>query len=202
MNKQRRFVIPPASPQQQVTQLLCDWRNGDEKALEKLIPLIQPELHRLAHAYMSRERAGHTLQTTALLDDAYMQLAGGTGLPWQNRAHFFAIAAQLMRRIMVHHARKRRAQKRGGDAVMVKLDEAAVPAESRSAELVALDEALEELAAFDQRRAQVVEMRYFGGLTMQEIAEVRKVHVNTVLRDWTAARAWLFGRLTGQTHAT
>ena len=220
MNKQRRFVIPPTSPQQQVTQLLCDWRNGDEKALEKLIPLIQPELHRLAHAYMSRERAGHTLQTTALLDDAYMQLAGGTGLPWQNRAHFFAIAAQLMRRIMVHHARKRRAQKRGGDAVMVqrglliqsgrlnafrglgKLDEAAVPAESRSAELVALDEALEELAAFDQRRAQVVEMRYFGGLTMQEIAEVRKVHVNTVLRDWTAARAWLFGRLTGQTHAT
>ena len=165
-------MIPPASPQQQVTQLLCDWRNGDEKALEKLIPLIQPELHRLAHAYMSRERAGHTLQTTALLDDAYMQLAGGTGLPWQNRAHFFAIAAQLMRRIMVHHARKRRAQKRGGDAVMVKLDEAAVPAESRSAELVALDEALEELAAFDQRRAQVVEMRYFGGLTMQEIAEV------------------------------
>ena len=175
-------MIPPASPQQQVTQLLCDWRNGDEKALEKLIPLIQPELHRLAHAYM--------------------QLAGGTGLPWQNRAHFFAIAAQLMRRIMVHHARKRRAQKRGGDTVMVKLDEAAVPAESRSAELVALDEALEELAAFDQRRAQVVEMRYFGGLTMQEIAEVLNVHVNTVLRDWTAARAWLFGRLTGQTHAT
>ena len=175
MNKQRRFVIPPTSPQQQVTQLLCDWRNGDEKALEKLIPLIQPELHRLAHAYMSRERAGHTLQTTALLDDAYMQLAGGTGLPWQ---------------------------KRGGDAVMVKLDEAAVPAESRSAELVALDEALEELAAFDQRRAQVVELRYFGGLTMQEIAEVLNVHVNTVLRDWTAARAWLFGRLTEQTHAT
>ena len=202
MNKQRRFVIPPTSPRQQVTQLLCDWRNGDEKALEKLIPLIQPELHRLAHAYMSRERAGHTLQTTALLDDAYMQLTGGKSLPWQNRAHFFAIAAQLMRRIMVHHARKRRAQKRGGDAVMVKLDEAAVPAESRSAELVALDEALEELAAFDQRRAQVVEMRYFGGLTMQEIAEVLKVHVNTVLRDWTAARAWLFGRLTGKTHAT
>jgi RNA polymerase sigma factor (TIGR02999 family) len=151
---------------------------------------------------MSRERAGHTLQTTALLDDAYIQLAGQTGPPWQNRAHFFAIAAQLMRRTMVHHARKRRAQKRGGGAVMLELDEAALPVEKRSADLIALDEALEELAAFDSRRAQVVEMRYFGGLTMQEIADVLKVHVNTVLRDWTAARAWLFARLTGQTHAT
>ena len=125
-------MIPPASPQQQLTQLLCDWRNGDEKALEKLIPLIQPELHRLAHAYMNRERPGHTLQTTALLDDAYMQLAGQTSPPWQNRAHFFAIAAQLMRRTMVHHARKRRALKRGGGAVMVDLDEAALPAEKRA----------------------------------------------------------------------
>lgn len=195
-------MVSPASSQQQVTQLLCDWRNGDEKALEKLIPLIQPELHRLAHAYMNRERAGHTLQTTALLDDAFMQLAGQIGQPWQNRAHFFAIAAQLMRRILVHHARKRGAQKRGGGAIMLELDEAALPAEKRSAELIALDEALEELATFDRRRAQVVEMRYFGGLTMEEIAEVLKVHVNTVLRDWTAARAWLFARLTGQTDAT
>jgi len=191
MNKQRRFVIPPTSPQQQVTQLLCDWRNGDEKALEKLIPLIQPELHRLAHAYMSRERAGHTLQTTALLDDAYMQLAGGTGLPWQNRAHFFAIAAQLMRRIMVHHARKRRAQKRGGDAVMVKLDEAAVPAESRSAELVALDEALERLARLDERQARVVECRFFAGMSVEETAEALDVAPATVKRDWSIARAWL-----------
>ena len=151
---------------------------------------------------MSRESAAQTLQPTALVHEAWLRLGGGSQPAWKNRAHFFAIAAQLMRRIMVHHARKRRAQKRGGGAVMVKLDEAAVPAESRSAELVALDEALEELAAFDQRRAQVVEMRYFGGLTMQEIAEVLKVHVNTVLRDWTAARAWLFGRLTGRTHAT
>ena len=190
-------MIPPTSPQQQVTQLLCDWRNGDEKALEKLIPLIQPELHRLAHAYMSRERAGHTLQTTALLDDAYMQLAGGTGLPWQNRAHFFAIAAQLMRRIMVHHARKRRAQKRGGDAVMVKLDEAAVPAESRSAELVALDEALEELAAFDQRRAQVVELRYFGGRTNEEVAQILDISRTTVKTYWAFARAWLVHEIKG-----
>jgi RNA polymerase sigma-70 factor (ECF subfamily) len=186
------------SAQQQITQLLCDWRNGDEQALEKLIPLIEPELHRLAHAYMSRERAGHTLQTTELLDDAYIQLAGQTGPPWQNRAHFFAIAAQLMRRIMVHHARKRRAQKRGGGTVMVELDEAAVPSEKRSADLVALDEALEKLAAFDRRRAQVVEMRYFGGLTMEEIADVLKIHVNTVTRDWTAARAWLFAALSGE----
>src|SRR6188472_4563201 len=122
-------MATPSPSQQEVTQLLGDWSGGDERALEKLIPLIQPELHRLAHAYMSRERAGHTLQTTALLDDAYMQLTGGTGLPWQNRAHFFAIAAQLMRRIMVHHARKRRAQKRGGGAVMVELDEVAVLSE-------------------------------------------------------------------------
>ena len=186
------------SAQQQITQLLCDWRNGDEQALEKLIPLIQPELHRLAHAYMSRERAGHTLQTTALLDDAYIQLAGQTGPPWQNRPQFFARAAQHMRRIMVHHARKRRAQKRGGGAVMVELDEAAVPSEKRSADLVALDEALEKLAAFDRRRAQVVEMRYFGGLTMEEIADVLKIHVNTVTRDWTAARAWLFAALSGE----
>ena len=173
--------------------------NGDEKALEKLIPLIQPELHRLAHAYMSRERAGHTLQTTALLDDAYMQLAGGTGLPWQNRAHFFAIAAQLMRRIMVHHARKRRAQKRGGDAVMVKLDEAAVPAESRSAELVALDEALEELAALINEELSGGNALFWRPNDAGNHQGQESSHVNTVLRDWTAARAWLFGRLTGRT---
>src|SRR5207247_438756 len=125
MNKQRRFVIPPTSPQQQVTQLLCDWRNGDERALEKLIPLVQPELHRLAHQYMSRERAGHTLQTTALLDEAYLLLVDNKRPSWQNRTHFVAAAAQLMRRIMVDHARERHALKRGGGALKVTLDEAA-----------------------------------------------------------------------------
>ena len=185
-------------PQQQVTQLLSDWRSGDQTALEKLIPLVQPELQRLAHRYMSRERPGHTLQTTALLDDAYLELSDKTHPQWQNRAHFFAVAAQLMRRIMVDHARQRQALKRGGDAIKVTLDDSLVAGESRSAELLALDEALENLALFDQRQADVVEMRYFGGLTMEEIAEVMKIHVNTVTRDWRAARAWLFAALNGE----
>ena len=132
----------PALPQQEVTQLLCDWRSGDRAAMEKLLPLVQPELQRLAHSYMSRERPGHTLQTTALLDDAYLQLAGETH-PWHNRAHFFAVAAQLMRRIMIDHARQRQALKRGGAAVKVTLDESLVAAETRAVELLALDEALE-----------------------------------------------------------
>lgn len=181
--------------QQQVTQLLYEWRNGDVAALEKLIPLVQPELRRLAHHYMSRERPGHTLQTTALLDEAYLQFTDKTSPAWQNRAHFFAVSAQLMRRIMVDHARQRQALKRGGGAIRVNLDEAAAVTETRAEELLALDEALEKLATFDQRRAQVVEMRYFGGLTMEEIADVLKIHVNTVTRDWTAARAWLLATL-------
>ena len=188
----------PATSQQQVTQLLCDWRSGDRTALEKLIPLVQPELQRLAHRYMSRERPGHTLQTTALLDDAYLHLSDKTHPQWQNRAHFFAVAAQLMRRIMVDHARQRRALKRGGEAVRIALDESLVAGGTRSEELLALDEALEKLATFDKRKAEVVEMRYFGGLTMEEIAEVLKIHVNTVTRDWRAARAWLFATLSGE----
>lgn len=184
--------------QQQVTQLLGEWRKGDRGALEKLIPLVQPELQRLAHRYMSRERPGHTLQTTALLDDAYLKLSDKTHPQWQNRAHFFAVAAQLMRRIMVDHARQRQALKRGGGALRVTLDDSLASTESRSAELLALDEAMEKLAAFDKRKADVVEMRYFGGLTMEEIAEVMKIHVNTVMRDWKAARAWLFAALNGE----
>ena len=191
-------MLAPASRQQQVTQLLCQWRAGDLNALEKLIPLVQPELQRLAQHYMSRERSGHTLQTTALLDDAYLQLAGKTHPQWQNRAHFFAVAAQIMRRIMVDHARQRHALKRSGGAIKIRLDECAAVTQTRAAELLALDEALEKLAAFDPRKANVVEMRYFGGLTMEEIAGVLKVHVNTVTRDWTAARAWLFAALSGE----
>ena len=147
---------------------------------------------------MNRERPGHTLQTTALLDDAYLQLADKTHPQWQNRAHFFAVAAQLMRRIMVDHARQRQALKRGGGALKVTLDESLVSTQTRADELIALDEALEKLAAFDRRKADVVEMRYFGGLTMEEIAEVLKIHVNTVTRDWRAARAWLFAALSGE----
>jgi RNA polymerase sigma factor (TIGR02999 family) len=185
-------------PQQEVTQLLCDWRGGDSTALEKLIPLVQPHLQRLAHSYMSRERPGHTLQTTALLNDAYLELADKMHPQWQNRAHFFAVAAQLMRRIMVDHARQRQALKRGGGAIRVTLDEAAAVTQTRADELLALDEALEKLALCDKRKADVVEMRYFGGLTMEEIAEVLKIHVNTVMRDWRAARAWLLAALSGE----
>jgi RNA polymerase sigma factor (TIGR02999 family) len=183
---------------QQITQLLGDWRNGNSAALEALIPLVQPVLQQLAHRYMSKERPGHTLQTTLLVNDAYLQLADQTHPDWQNRAHFFAVAAQLMRRIMVDHARQRQALKRGGGAVKVTLDESAHAAETRAVELLALDEALEKLAIFDKRKAEVVEMRYFGGLTMEEIADVLKVHVNTVTREWSAARAWLFATLSGE----
>jgi RNA polymerase sigma factor (TIGR02999 family) len=186
----------PAASQQQITQLLSEWREGDANAFEKLVPLVQPVLQQLAHRYMSRERPGHTLQTTILVNDAYLQLAE-QGANWQNRAHFFAIAAQLMRRIMVDHARRRQALKRGGGAMKVTLDDEAHAVQNRAVELLALDEALEELAKFDRRKADVVEMRYFGGLTMEEIADVQKVHVNTVTRDWAAARAWLFAKLSG-----
>jgi len=189
----------PFSANEQVTQLLGAWRSGDSSALDKLIPLVQPELHRLAHRYMARERPGHTLQTTVLIHDAYLQFADKTQPPWQNRAHFFAVAAQLMRRIMVDHARQKQALKRGGGALKITLDESALAAETRAVELLALDEALEKLAAFDKRKADVVEMRYFGGLTMEEIADVLKVHVNTVTREWSAARAWLFATLSGET---
>jgi RNA polymerase sigma factor (TIGR02999 family) len=188
---------PPSAPQQ-ITQLLCDWRKGNSAALETLIPLVQPVLQQLAHRYMSKERPGHTLQTTILVHDAYLQLADQTHPEWQNRAHFFAVAAQLMRRIMVDHARQRQALKRGGGAMKVTLDESAHAVESRAVELLALDEALEKLATFDKRKAEVVEMRYFGGLTMEEIADVLKVHVNTVTREWSAARAWLFATLRGE----
>jgi RNA polymerase sigma-70 factor, ECF subfamily len=189
-------MTTPPSTRQEVTQLLGAWSGGDERALEKLIPLVQPELHRLAHYYMSRERAGHTLQTTALLNEAYLELTDKAQRPWQNRTHFMAVAAQLMRRIMVDHARARCALKRGGGAIRVTLDEAALVTEERAEELLALDEALEKLAEFDRRRSEIVEMRYFGGLTVEEIADVLKVHPNTVMRDWGAAKAWLYAELT------
>ena len=185
-----------ASPaQQEVTQLLGDWSGGDEGALEKLIPLVQPELHRLAHHYMSRERAGHTLQTTAILNEAYLQLVDNSKPVWQGRTHFIAAAAQLMRHIMVDHARKHQSLKRGGGALKVTLDEAALVTETRSQELLDLDEALERLAAQDARKSQIVELRYFGGLTVEETAEFLKLSQRTVEREWTAAKAWLYREL-------
>ena len=175
----------------EASQLLNDWGNGDQSALEKLLPLVSDELHRLAHHYMSRERAGHTLQTTALVNEAYLRLADQKQTRWQNRAHFFAIAAQLMRRILVDHARSLHASKRGGGAANVPLDAVAVPGPERSVNLLALDEALKRLQELDPRKSQIVEMRYFGGLSVEETAEVLRVSSITVMRDWSLAKAWL-----------
>jgi RNA polymerase sigma factor (TIGR02999 family) len=191
-------MTTPAPKQREVTQLLGDWSGGDQEALAKLFPLIEPELHRLAHYYMSRERAGHTLQTTAVLNEAYLRFADNTKPVWQNRTHFVAAAARLMRRIMVDHARERRSLKRGGGAVKITLDEAALVTEERSEELIALDEALQELAAQDPRKCEIVELRYFGGLTVEETAEFMKLSQRTVEREWTMAKAWLYRALSGK----
>lgn len=184
-----------ASSQQQVTQLLSDWSSGDDAALNKLIPLVEPELHRLARHYMSHERAGHTLQATALINEAYLRLVDQTHPKWVGSTQFFAVAGQLMRRVIVDHARRRQALKRGAAPVQVTLDETAIVSESRAAELLALDEALEKLAGFDPRMCQIVEMRYFGGLTIAEVAQVLKVHPSTVKEEWRAAKAWLYAAL-------
>lgn len=191
--------MPTPSPAQEVvTQLLGDWRGGDEAALGKLIPLVQPELRRLAHHYLGRERTGHTLQTTALLNEAYLRLVDQTRPRWHDRTHFVASAAQLMRRIMVDHARERHSLKRGGGALKVPLDEAALVTESRSEELLALDEALERLAAQDPPKSRIVELRYFGGLTVEETAECLDLSQRTVEREWSVAKAWLYRALSGE----
>jgi len=175
----------------EVTQLLNAWRGGDQAALNRLIPLIHDELHRLAHIYMVRERVGHTLQTTALLNEAYLRLVDADQVPFQNRTHFFAISANLMRRILVDFARSRGYQKRGGNIVKVECDEGRIPAPNRGADVVALDEALNALAEFDEREAKVVELRFFGGLNEEETAETLGVSLRTVQRDWMLAKAWL-----------
>jgi RNA polymerase sigma factor (TIGR02999 family) len=191
-------MTTPPSTRQDVTQLLGEWSGGDEGALEKLVPLVQPELHRLAHYYMSREHPGHTLQTTAVLNEAYLRLVDNTKPVWQGRTHFIAAAAQLMRRIMVDHARERQSLKRGGGALKVTLDEAALVTETRSRELLELDEALERLAAQDARKSQIVELRYFGGLTVDETSQFLKLSQRTVEREWTMAKAWLYRELSGE----
>jgi RNA polymerase sigma factor (TIGR02999 family) len=174
-----------------VTQLLTAWSNGDSAALNQLMPLVHDELRRLARRYMKLERPGHTLQTTALVNEAYLRLADQTNTQWKNRAQFFGIAAQLMRRILVDHARGHAYAKRGGGAHVVELDEAAVLAPEKAKEVIALDDALQRLSENDPRKCRVVEMRYFGGLTVEEIAEVLKVSPVTVMRDWSMAKAWL-----------
>ena len=183
--------------QHEITQLLAEWRDGNQSALDELYPLVYDELHRLARRYMSRERKGHTLQTTALINEAYVRLVDQKNVQWANRSHFFAISAQIMRRILIDHARRHAYAKRGGGAQQVSLDEVAAVASNCGRELLRLDEALKSLAEMDPRRSQVVELRYFGGLNNEEIAGVLDVSENTVTRDWNMARAWLYQQLTG-----
>jgi RNA polymerase sigma factor (TIGR02999 family) len=180
-----------APPSSEITGLLVDWSNGDQTALERLLPLVERELHGLAHRYMLGENQNHTLQTTALVNEAYLKLVDQNKTHWQNRAHFFAIAATIMRRILLNYARDRRREKRGGKAIQVSLSEAAVVFLEQTEELIALDEALQRLAVLHERKSRVVELRYFGGLDVAETAEVLKVSQVTVMRDWSFARAWL-----------
>ena len=183
---------------QEVTELLIAWSDGDNGAYEKLMPLVYEELRRLAHRYMRRGREGHTLQTSALVNEAYLRLIDQKNVHWQNRSHFFAIAAQIMRRILVDYARSRRYGKRGGGAVQVSLEERLIVSANRSAEVVALDDALKSLAKIDERKSQVVELRFFGGLSIEETAEVLGVSAATVMRDWTLAKAWLLREIGGE----
>jgi len=174
-----------------ITELLVDWNNGDKSAIDRLLPLVEKELHRLAHSYMRREDANHTLQTTALINETYLRLVDQRKVQWQNRAHFFGIAAQIMRRILLNHARDQNRLKRGGKAVHVSLSEALIMPGEKDREIMALDDALNRLEAFDKRKAKVVELRYFGGLTVEEVAEVLNVSKITVMRDWKFSKAWL-----------
>src|SRR5438552_6853630 len=181
--------MPSVSPQH-VTQLLMDWSHGDDSALAELTPLVYEELRRLAHHFMEGQRPDHTLQTTALVDEAYLRLADQTNPNWQNRAHFFAVAARAMRQILVNYAKSSRAQKRGGGALKVELDEAAIVSPEQSKEIIYLHEALERLGTLDSRKARVVELKFFGGLNHGEIAEVMKISTVTGRREWVLAKAW------------
>ncbi len=185
-------------PGHEITELLQAWRQGDEQALEKLTPQVYRELHRAAKGCMARERGGHTLQTTALINELYLRLSDLKLIDWQNRAHFFALCARQMRRILTDQARAKQSHKRGGGAPPVSLDVAPVVAPEASADLVAVDDALTRLAKEDERKSQVVEMRFFGGLSVDETAEVLKVSPETVMRDWKLAKAWLLRDLSGE----
>jgi RNA polymerase sigma factor (TIGR02999 family) len=185
----------PSVSQQRVTELLTRWNDGDHAALAELTPLVYEELRRLAHHYMEGERPDPTLQTTALVNEAYLRLADQTNPNWQSRAHFFAVAARAMRQIVVDYARSYQSQKRGGGALKVELDEAAIVSPEQSKEIIDLHEALERLATLDSRKAQVVELKYFGGLNYDEMAEVLKISRVTVRRDWEFARIWLYREL-------
>jgi RNA polymerase sigma-70 factor (ECF subfamily) len=179
-----------------ISKLLRAWSGGDQNALERLTPIVYGELHRLARRFMDRERSGHSLQATALVNEAYMRLVDYKRMQWRDRAHFFAVSAQLMRRILVEHARRHNL-KRGGDVQHVSLEEAAVVGGGKTTDLAALDDAMNALAGFDPRKVQVVEMRFFGGLSVEETAEVLKVSSVTVKRDWSTAKLWLYRELAG-----
>lgn len=188
-----------SNPSSDVTELLRAWSNGDASALDKLVPFVYEELRGLAQRYMRQERADHTLQATSLVNEAYLRLIDVNRIQWQNRAHFVAVAAQMMRRILVEFARRRHRQKRGGDVIRVPLDDAHDIGSEKTADLVALSEALTALAARDVRMSQVVELRFFGGLTVEETADVLNVSPETVMRDWRTAKAWLLRELSCQT---
>lgn len=180
-----------AASSEEITQLLVAWGKGDQDALEQLMPLVYAELHRLAHRHIRKERPGHTLQTSALLNEAFLRLVDQRNVSWKSRAHFFAIAAQMMRRILVDYARSRRYLKRGGDAQQVSFDEELMVSRQLSADILGVHDALSELATIDERKAKVVELKFFGGLTNEETAEVLEVSPGTVMRDWTLSKAWL-----------
>ncbi len=186
-------MIPKPSD---VTQLLVNWNNGDQAALDELLPLVNDELRRLARNYLRRENPGHTLQPTALVNEAYLRLIDQKHVQWQNRAHFFGIAAQLMRRILVDHARRHAYAKRGGGAIQVSFHEGMAVTEAKTAELLAVHEALEQLTKLDARKGHIVELRFFGGLSLEEVAEVLSISSPTVQREWRAAKAWLHRLLT------
>jgi RNA polymerase sigma factor (TIGR02999 family) len=185
-------------PAHDVTELLHAWSEGDPRALEQLAPLVYKELHRLAHRYMAREKPGHTLQTTALVNEAYLRLVDAGKVNFQNRAHFFAVSAQVMRRILVEFARRQGSRKRGGEVQRVSIEESLVVYGERGADLVALDDALQALAAIDARRSRVVELRFFGGLSVEETAAVLRVSPETVMHDWKLAKAWLLREMSGE----
>jgi RNA polymerase sigma-70 factor, ECF subfamily len=183
---------------EEITQLLTNWGQGDETVLERLVPLVYPELRRMARRQMARENPNHTLQTSALINEAYLKLVDRQGTDWQNRAHFFAVAAQVMRHILIDHARRRLYDKRGGGAQHLALEEAEIISDERTAELLVLDEALRTLTNLDARRSQIVELKFFGGLNAEEIAEVMSISPATVQREWRAAKAWLRHTMTSQ----
>ena len=189
---------PGERPVDDVSTLLRAWSDGDQSALERLTPIVYDELHRLARRQLRRERTGHSLQTTALVNEAYMRLVDYKRMQWQDRAHFFAVSSQVMRRILVEHVRRHNL-KRGGGVQHISLEEAAVVGGDQDADLVALDDAMNALERIDPRKVQVVEMRFFGGLSVEETAEVLRVSPVTVKRDWRGARAWLYRKLTGGT---